>query len=91
MKRQNRGLTLNTESQWPVEEMEEKMGILHPPHGHRIVGKSIPPIARVKGVSNSDSHHRAVAQLAYEIWEKGGRLTNTSDANWFDAEASLKP
>jgi hypothetical protein len=91
MKRQNHGLTLNTDSQWPIEELEEKMGILNEARDHRNIGKHIPSVARPKEGLASEHYHGAVALLAYELWEKGGRLQGASDENWFKAEAALKP
>jgi hypothetical protein len=91
MKRQNHGLTLNTDSQWPIEEMEEKMAILHETNDHRAFRKPVPSIAAAKGGYASELWHHAVAEMAYALWENGGHLPNTSDTNWFKAEAALKP
>jgi len=89
MKRQNKGLSFNTDSQWPIETMEEKMGVLHETNDHRDFGKPIPPIATAKEDLASEPYHRAVAEMAYELWKNGGQLPNTADANWFKAEAAL--
>ena len=89
MKRQNKGLSFNTDSQWPIEAMEEKMGTLNKTDDHRDFGKPIPPVATAKVALASEPYHRAVAEIAYELWENDGRLQNTSDANWFKAESAL--
>jgi hypothetical protein len=89
MKRQNKGLSFNTDSQWPIEAMEEKMGTLNKTDDHRDFGKPIPPVATAKVALASEPYHRAVAEMAYELWKNDGRLQNTSDANWFKAESAL--
>ena len=83
------GLIFNTDSQWPIEAMEEKMGVLHDTNDHRDFGKPVPPIATAKVGLAAEPYHRAVAEMAYELWENDGHLSHTSDANWFKAEAAL--
>jgi hypothetical protein len=33
-----------------------------------------------------DLRHQQIAKLAYEIWEKNGRLAGSSEQNWLQAE-----
>jgi len=67
MKRQNHGMTINTDNQWPIEEMEEKKEILSESSDRREIGKHIHSIARAKVGCDSEHYHRAVAELAYQL------------------------
>jgi hypothetical protein len=91
MKRQNHGMTVNRDNLWPIEEIEEKRNILNESNDHREIGKQSPSIARAKEGLASEHYHRAVAELAYELWEKSGRPQDSADRNWSKAEATLKP
>ena len=91
MKRQNHGLTLNTDNQWPIEEIEEKRNILHESNDHRDTGKHSASVARAKVGLASELYHRAVAEMAYRFWERRGHVHGSCDADWFKAEAALKP
>jgi hypothetical protein len=35
------------------------------------------------------SDFKAISQLAYELWEKGGRRDGTAEQNWIEAERIL--
>ena len=91
MKRQNHRMTVNTNDQWPTEELREKTNILHESADHREMGKHIPSIARGKVGLASEHYHRAVAEMAYELWEKRGRPQGSANTDWVNAEAALKP
>src|ERR1019366_6914333 len=91
MKRQNHGMTLNRDNQWPIEEIQEKQNILHVSNDHQDTGKHSTSIARPKVGLASEHYHRAVAELAYDLWEKSGLSQDSSDKNWFKAESVLKP
>ena len=91
MKRQNHRMTVNTRDQWPIEELREKTNILHQSTDHREMRNLIPSVARGKVGFASDDYQRAVAELAYEIWEKGGRSQDSANTDWFKAEETLKP
>jgi hypothetical protein len=91
MKRQNHRMAVNTADQWPTEELTEKKDILHESTDHRDIGKHIPSIAREKVGFASEHYHRAVAQMAYELWEKRGHPLGSANTDWANAEAALKP
>lgn len=91
MKRQNHGLTLNRDTQWPLEEIEEKRNILHDSNDHRDTSKHSASIARAKVGLASEHYHLAVAEMAYRFWEQRGHVHGYSDADWIKAEAALKP
>jgi len=91
MKRPNHGMTLNRDSQWPVEEIQEKQDALHESNEHREAGKQSASIAGAKAGMVSEHYHRAVAEMAYKFWERRGHVHGSSDADWFKAEAALKP
>ncbi len=42
------------------------------------------------GIS-SEHYHRAVAQIAYGLWEERGHAHGEAEADWHKAEAALKP
>ena len=91
MKRQNHGMTLNRDNQWPIEEIQEKQNILHDSNDHRDTGKHSASIARSKVGLASEHYHRAVAEMAYRFWEQRGYVHGSSEVDWFKAEAALKP
>jgi hypothetical protein len=91
MKRQNHGMTINTDKQWPIEDIEERINIQHAMNDHTDIGSHRPAKARDKMGSASDHYHRAVSILAYGFWESRGHTHGTSDKDWFKAEAELKP
>ena len=91
MKRQNHGMSVKTDDQWPVEDMREKTDILHESSGHREAEKHIPSKARDRAGLSSEHFHRAVAEMAYGLWEQRGRPQGSSEADWLEAEAALKP
>ena len=91
MKRQNHGMTINTDDQWPIEELQEKQNILHDSNDHRDTGKHNVSIARAEVGLASEHYRLAVAVLAYRFWEQRGHVHGSSDADWIKAEAALKP
>jgi hypothetical protein len=58
---------------------------------HREKSKHDPLAARAKGGLSSEHYHRAVAEMAYAFWEKRGQSHGSSETDWFQAEAALKP
>jgi len=91
MKHQNHRMTVNTGDQWPAEELREKTTILHESTNHRELDKTLPSIARGKVGLASEHYHRAVSEMAYELWEKRGRPQGSANTDWVNAEAALKP
>jgi len=91
MKRQNQRMNAKTDSQWPSEDGREKTQVQHEKIDHREIGKHIPSIARGKVGLASEHYHRAVAEMAYGLWEKRGRPQGSANTDWLNAEAALKP
>src|ERR1051326_7217974 len=91
MKHQNHGMTLNRNNQWPIEEIQEKQNILHDRNDHREANKHSVSIARAKVGLASEHYRQAVAEMAYRFWEQRGHVHGSSAADWFKAEAALKP
>jgi len=91
VKRQNHGTSTKTDQQWSIEDVREKIDIQHVRNDHREIGKHIPSIARSKVGLASEHYRRAVAEMAYGFWEKREHSHGASDADWFKAEAVLKP
>ncbi len=91
MKHQHHGLTVNTEKQWPIEDLREKIDIQHVRLDQTGNGNPMPSMARSKVGLASEHYHRAVAEMAYGYWEKRGHSHGASEADWLKAEAALKP
>ena len=91
MKRQHHRMSVNTRDQWSTEDVREKTNILHVRTDHGDRGKHMPSVARGKVGFASDHDPRAVAEMAYGLWEKNGRPQGSANTDWFKAEAALKP
>src|SRR5450631_3598665 len=91
MKRQQHGMSVKTDSQWPIEDLREKIDILHEGSDYTETGNQAPSIAIDRVGLSSERYHRAMAEKAYELWEKRGRPQGSSTADWIKAEEALKP
>ena len=91
MKRQNHGASVKGGGQWPIEDIREKIDIQHVSRDRPETGKHIPSKTRDKAGLDSERYHRAVAEMAYGFWEARGRSHGAAEADWFKAEAVLKP
>jgi len=91
VKRQNHAMSIKTGEQWPIEEMREKTDILHETNDHREFVRRILAKAKAREGLISEHHHHAVAEIAYELWEKRGHTHGASEMDWFKAEELLKP
>src|ERR1019366_10234918 len=91
MKRQNHGTTIKTDEQWPIEDIREKINIQHLRTDHTEIDRPLPSQARGQEGLSSEHYHRAVAEMAYGLWEQRGHGHGACETDWFKAEAALKP
>lgn len=91
MKRPNNRMTINANGHLPITEVGDKMAVSRKRNDHRDIGNNIPAKPGEKTGLSSEHYHRAVAEMAYALWEERGHPEGGSTTDWFKAEETLKP